>query len=134
MYPLCLQGSQLQYHCLSVDKMRVTVARNLTWLWLTSSLHTCGHYMAVALYKELCPVLGARRGGRAARLQESRAEAGVVAALRTEAQRMSVWDNCAERPRGRLCGTTVQRGPEDSYADRGAQRQRLACCLQTRSE
>ncbi|KAK2506555.1 hypothetical protein MC885_011616, partial [Smutsia gigantea] len=44
----------------------------------------------------------------AARLQESRAEAGVVAAPRTEAQRMAVQDDCAERPRGWLCGTTVQ--------------------------
>ena len=34
----------------------------------------------------------------AARLQASRAEAGVVAVPRTEAQRMAVW---AERPRGR---------------------------------
>ena len=34
----------------------------------------------------------------AARLQESRAEAGVVAAPRTEAQRMAVW---AEGPRSR---------------------------------
>ena len=48
-------------------------------------------------------------GGMAARLQESRAEAGVVAAPRTEAQRTAVWDDCAERPRGWLCG---QRGPE----------------------
>ena len=37
----------------------------------------------------------------AARLQESRAEAGVVAALRREAQRTAVWDGCAEGPRGR---------------------------------
>ena len=58
----------------------------------------------------------------AARLQESRAEAGVVAAPRTEAQRMAVRDNCAERPRGWLCGTTVQRGPEDGCVNRGAQR------------
>ena len=34
----------------------------------------------------------------AARLQESKAEAGVVAVLRTEAQRMAVW---TEGPRGR---------------------------------
>ena len=37
-------------------------------------------------------------GGRAARLQKSRAEAGVGAVLRTEAQGMAVQ---AERPRGR---------------------------------
>ena len=42
-------------------------------------------------------------------LQESRAGAGVVAAPRTEAERMAVWDDFAERPRGRLYG---QRGPE----------------------
>ena len=34
-------------------------------------------------------MLWALHGGRAARLQESRTEAGVVAALRTEAQRGS---------------------------------------------
>ena len=72
-------------------------------------------------------------GGRAARLQESRAEAGVVAAPKTEAWRMAVWDNCAKRPGGQRCGTAVQRSPEDSCADRGAQRQRLVCCIQTRS-
>ena len=43
-----------------------------------------------------------------AQLQESQAEAGVVAALRTEAQRTAVRDGCAERPRGQLCGMTVQ--------------------------
>ena len=37
-----------------------------------------------------------------------RAEAGVVAVRRTEAQRMAVWDNCAEGTRGRLCRTAVQ--------------------------
>ena len=35
-------------------------------------------------------MLWARHSGRASRLQESRAEAGVVAALRTEAQRTAV--------------------------------------------
>ena len=68
-------------------------------------------------------MLWAGHDGRASRLQESRAEAGVVAAPRTEAQRMAmwddcagreaqrmaVWDGCAEKPRGQLCG---QRGPE----------------------
>ena len=80
----------------------------------------------MTIYKELHPVLWARHGGRAARLQESRAETGVVAAPRTEVQRMAVWDNCAgqlcreawrmagqdgcaEKPRGQLCG---QRDPE----------------------
>ena len=38
-------------------------------------------------------------GGGAARLQESRAEAGVVAILRTEAWRTAVWDNYAEAQR-----------------------------------
>ena len=93
-------------------------------------------------------MLWAQHSGRAARLQESRAEAGVVAVPRTEAQRMAVQDDCAERPRGQLCGMTVQRGledgcvgqlcrqrgPEDGCEDRGAQRQRQACCMQTRSE
>ena len=37
-----------------------------------------------------------------------RAEAGVVAVRRTEAQRMAVWDDCAEGTRGRLCRTAVQ--------------------------
>ena len=53
-------------------------------------------------------MLRAPHSGRAARLQESRAEAGVVAAPRTEAQRMAVQKDCAERPRGQLCGTAVQ--------------------------
>ena len=56
-------------------------------------------------------MLWAQQGGRAARLQESRTMAAVVAAPRTEAQRTAVRDSCAERPRGWLCG---QRGPEDS--------------------
>ena len=51
-------------------------------------------------------------------LQESRAEAGVVAAPRTEAQKTAVWDDCAEMPRGRLCGVTVW----DGCAGREAQR------------
>ena len=38
-----------------------------------------------------------------------RAEPEVVAVQRTEAQRTAVWEDCAERPRGQLCG---QRGPE----------------------
>ena len=57
-------------------------------------------------------MLWARLSGRAVRLQESRVEAGVVAAPRTEAQRMAVQDDCAgkeaqrtavwtEGPRGR---------------------------------
>ena len=79
-------------------------------------------------------MLWAQHSGRAARLQESRAEAGVVVVPRTEAQRTAMLDNCAERPRGQLCGTAVHRSPEDGYADRGAQKQRLACCMQTRSE
>ena len=53
------------------------------------------------LYKELHPVLCAQHSGRAAGLQESRAEAGVVAVPRTEAQRMAVRYDCAEGPRGR---------------------------------
>ena len=47
-----------------------------------------------------------QHSGTAAKLQESRAEAGVVAALRTEAQKMALWDSCA----GWLCR---QRGLED---------------------
>ena len=43
-------------------------------------------------------MLWAPHGGRAARLQESRAEAGVVAVPRTEAQRTAVQ---TEAPRGR---------------------------------
>ena len=80
-------------------------------------------------------MLWARHGGRAARLQESRAEAGVVGVLRTEAQRMVVWDDCAERPGGQLCKTAVQRGPEDGCAERGARgRDRLAACRLALSE
>ena len=41
-------------------------------------------------------MLWAQHGGRAARLQESRAEAGVVAAPRTEAQRTAVRNGYAE--------------------------------------
>ena len=51
--------------------------------------------------------------GRAARLRESRADAGMVAVLRTEAQRTAVWDDRAERPRGWPCGMAVQGGPEN---------------------
>ena len=49
-------------------------------------------------------MLWAQHGGRAARLQESRAEAGVVAAPRTVVQRTAVQDDCAERPRGNKVG------------------------------
>ena len=44
----------------------------------------------------------------AAWLQESRAEVGVVAAQRTEARSTAVQDDCAEWPRGQLCGMVVQ--------------------------
>ena len=63
-------------------------------------------------------------GDTVAWLQKSRAEAGVVAVLRTEAQRMAVQDDCAERLRGRLWRDDCRR----------AQRQRPACCMQTHSE
>ena len=55
-----------------------------------------------------------------------------VAALRTEAQRMAVWDDYAERPRGRLCR---QRGLEDGCEgrQRGPEAE-IACCMQTCSE
>ena len=43
-------------------------------------------------------MLCAQHGGRAARLQENRAEAGVVTVPKTEAQRMAVQ---TEGPRGR---------------------------------
>ena len=68
-----------------------------------------GNTWLLTLYKELRPLLCTQHGGRTARQLENREEAGVVAAPRTEAQRMAVQDDCAERPRGRLCG---QRGPE----------------------
>ena len=74
------------------------------------------------LYRELGPVLWVQHSGTATRLQESRAEAGVVAGPRTEARRTTVRDDCAEGPGGWLCGTAVQSGPEDGCADRGAQR------------
>ena len=63
---------------------------------------------------------------RAARVQESREEAGVVAVPRTEAQRTAVWDGCAERPRGWLCGMTVQ---AERPGGREAWRKRPACCM-----
>ena len=44
-------------------------------------------------------MLWAQYDGRAAKLQESRAEAGVAAVPRTEAQRMAVRDDCAEAQR-----------------------------------
>ena len=53
-------------------------------------------------------MLWVQHSGRAARQQESRAEAGVVAAPRIEAQRAAVWDDCIERPRGWLCGIAMQ--------------------------
>ena len=66
--------------------MRVPVARILSWPWLTSSLHTSGQYMAVDSIKRSLP----SALSMTARLQESRAEAGVVAAPRTEAHRLAV--------------------------------------------
>ena len=42
----------------------------------------------------------------------------MVAAPRTEAQRTAVQDDYAERPRGQLYGTTVQRGPENGCVGR----------------
>ena len=84
------------------------MARILTWPCWLAHCTPVGNIWPLTLYKELHPVLWAQHGGMAARLQESRAEAGVVAALRTEAQRTAVWDDCAERPRGWLCGAAVQ--------------------------
>ena len=50
----------------------------------------------------------AQHGGRAAGLQESRAEAGVVAAPRTEAQRMTVWtEGPRDRDRPAACRLTL---------------------------
>ena len=77
----------------------------------------------LTLYKELHPVLWARHGGTAARLQESRAEAGVVTALRTEARRMPVRDDCA---RGAQRKAVWTEGPRD--------RDRLAACRVALSE
>ena len=67
-------------------------------------------------------MLWVQHGGRAARLQDSRVEAGVVAVLRTEAQRMAVQDNCAERPGGWLCGTAVWTEGPRGWLCRVAQR------------
>ena len=93
-----------------MDKMRVPVARILTWLWLTASLHTCGQYMAVDSIKRAPP----------------------------SALGMTWWQGCKaageQRPRGWLCGMAVQRSPKDGCVDRGAQRQRQACCIQMHSE
>ena len=60
----------------------------------------------------------------AARLQENRAEAGVVAAPRTETQRTAVQDSCAGREAQRM--TVQTEGP------RG--RDRLAACRLALSE
>ena len=86
----------------AVDKMKVPVARILTWFWLARlarSLHTlmwaihC-YWFYIKSSNQCC----GQHDGTAARLQESRAEAGVVAAPRTEAQRIAVR---VARPRGR---------------------------------
>ena len=72
----------------TVDKMRVPVARILTWPWLTSSLHTCGQYMAVDSIKRALP-----------------------SALRT-----TWWQGCKaseEQRRGWSGGSAEDRGPED---------------------
>ena len=69
-------------------------------------------------------MLCARHGGRAARLQESRAEAGVVVVPRTEAQRTAVGDGCVDRGAQRTAVRTE--GP------RG--RDRLAACRLALSE
>ena len=66
----------------------------------------------------------AQHSGRAARLQESRAEAGVVAVPRTEAQRMAVRDGCA--------GGEAQRTAVWTEGPRG--RDQLAACRLALSE
>ena len=58
----------------------------------------------------------------AARLQESRAEVGTVAVPRTETG-MAVW---ADRPRGWLCGATMQTGSRTAVWDDCAESQRTA--------
>ena len=79
-----------------VDKMKVPGARILTWPWLANSLHMCGQYFAIDSI-ERAPL--SALGDTLAWLQGCRrAEAGVVAAPRTEAQRMAVQ---AEILRGR---------------------------------
>ena len=84
-----------------MDKVKVPVARILTWPWLASSLHTCGQCVITDYIKS--PAQCSRRhGGMAARLQESRAE---VEWLQHGGQRL-----------GWLCR---QRGPEDGCAGRG---------------
>ena len=102
-----------------VDKMRVPVARILTWPWLTSPLHTCGQFDSMK--RALPSALGTTRWqGCKAAGEQSRGWSG-GSAEKTEAQKMAVrddfreagrtavGDDCAERFRGRLCG---QRGPE----------------------
>ena len=97
----------------TVDKMRTPVARILTWPWLTSSLHTCGDYMAVDSIKRAPPIaLGMTRWRCCKAAGEQR----------TEAQRTAVQDDCAEARR-----TAVQtEGPRS--------RDGLPACRLTRSE
>ena len=81
---------------LSVGKAKVLVARTLPWPWSAGSLHTSGQYVVTDFIKSSTQCSG-RHGGPAARLQESRDGAGVVAAPRTETE-TAVWSG---RPRGR---------------------------------
>ena len=73
------------------------MARILPWLWLTSSLHTYGQYMAVDSIKRALPsVLGT-----------------------------TWWQGCkaaGEQSRGWSGVSTEDRGPEDACAGREAQR------------
>ena len=66
-----------------------------------------------------------------------------MAAPRAEAQRRAVQDNCAERPRGWLCGMAVQEGCAGREAHRtavqtegprGKGRDQLAACRLALSE
>ena len=77
--------------------MKVSVARILTWPWLTSSLHTCGQYMAVDSIKRAPP----------------------------SALGMTRWQGCkaaGEQRRGWSGGSAKDRGPEDGCVGQKAQR------------
>ena len=77
-----------------MDKMRVSVARILTWSWLTGSLHTYGQYMAVDSVQRAPPnALGVTQW-----------QQGCKAA--------------GEQSRGWSGGSTEDRGPEDGCVGR----------------
>ena len=92
-----------------MNKIRVPVARLLTWPWLTSSLHTRGQYMAVDSIKRALPSALDMTRWQVCKAAGEQDRGWSGGSTEGEAQRAGVQDGCAERHRGWLCR---QRGPE----------------------